>query len=144
MTTDADCWAPYGAVVAGRLAACEYLLAQLRRSLAGEIAHDRFSFSGAAHRLRDTAQSLVDGVDDVEWLLGTCLATTDQAAVCGLATGHGGPHHPIGRCREHQTLLRARLFATGYRRAVDRMAWSLLAVRAQAAVADIDAESESS
>lgn len=135
MTSDADCWAPYGAVVAGRLAACEEPLSRLRRSLAGEAAPDRFSFSAAAHHLRDAAQSLVDGVDDVEWLLGSCLVPTD-GAVCGRASGHDGPHLPIGRCREQRTLLQARLFATEYRRAVDRMAWSLLAVRAQAGVGD--------
>ena len=132
MITATDCWGPHGEAVEERLAACEDLLAWLRRSLAGETALDRLSFADKAHGLRDAAQALVDRVDDVEWWLGACAAPTRGGVGCGRTAGHTGAHRPEHECREQQLLAVARLWATAYRRATDRLAWSLMAVRAGA------------
>lgn len=132
MITATDCWGPYRASVEESLAACEDLLGRLRRSLAGGIAGDRFYFSDKAHGLRDAAQSLVDRVDDVEWWLGSCPEAMADGAECGRAAGHPGAHQRDGECREQRLLAAAREQATASRRTADRLAWSLLAVRAGA------------
>ena len=131
MITATDCWGPYRSAVEERLAACEDLLGRLRRSLAGGVSADRLYFSDKAHGLRDAAQSLVDRVDDVEWWLGACAASVG-GGTCGRTVGHLGAHRPEDECREQQLLAVARLWATAYRRSTDRLAWSLLAVRAGA------------
>lgn len=132
MITTTDCWGPYRSAVEERLAACGDLLAWLRQSLAGETALDRLSFADNAHSLRDAAQALVDRVDDVEWWLGACAEPTGDEPGCGRAAGHVGAHRPEAECWEQQMLFVARLWATAYRRTTDRLAWSLLAVRAGA------------
>ena len=132
MIATTDCWGPYRSGVEECLAACEDLLGRLRRSLAGEIAADRLYFSDKAHGLRDAAQSLVDRVDDIEWWLGACTETMADGAECGRAAGHSGAHQPDGECREQRLLAAARSRAAASRRQTDRLAWSLLAVRAGA------------
>jgi hypothetical protein len=140
MTGGGDCWGPYRSAVQERLDICDDYLGRLRRSLAGEIAPDRFYFGDKAHALRDAAQALIDGVDDVEWWLGTCGAemrgdgTGDAAEIseCGRAAGHPGPHLPDGRCPEQEVLARARAVANELGCATDRLAWGLLTVRAGA------------
>ena len=130
MITTTDCWGPYRSAVEERLTACEDLLGRLRRSFDGGVSADRLYFADKAHGLRDAAQSLVDRVDDIEWWLGACPAPMAAGAECGRAAGHSGDHQPDGECREQQLLAVARRRATAHRDAADRMAWSLLAVRA--------------
>lgn len=132
MIETTDCWGPHREAVEECLAACEDLLGKLRRSLAGETALERLSFADKAHKLRDAAQALVDRVDDVEWWLGACAVPTGGGTRCGRSAGHPGAHRPEDDCREQQLLAVARLWATAYRRSTDRLAWSLLAVRAGA------------
>jgi len=127
-----DCWGPYRSGVEECVAACEDLLGRLRRSLAGEIAGDRLYFCDKAHGLRDAAQALVDRADDIEWWLGACPETMADGAGCGRAAGHPGDHRRDGECREQQLLAAARSQAATSRRQADRLAWSLLAVRAGA------------
>lgn len=144
MTGVGDCWGPYRSAVEGRLDTCDDYLGRLRRSLAGEIAPDRFYFGDKAHALRDAAQTLVDGVDDIEWWLGTCgaemrVAGKDDSAEtseCARAAGHPGPHLDDGRCPEQGVLARARAVAGELRRATDRLAWGLLTVRAGADITE--------
>jgi hypothetical protein len=134
VSTEFDCWGPYRCAVEERLDTCDDYLRRLRRSLAGEIAPDRFYFGDKAHALRDAAQVLVDHVEDVEWWLGGCTAETGAGNECGRASGHAGPHRPDRR--ERRVLAIARAVAAEHRRVTDRLAWGLLTVRAEAGVTD--------
>ena len=137
MTAESGGWGPYRSTIGDALAACEDYLGRLGRSLAGEIAPDRFYFGDKAEGLRDAAQALVDRVEDVEWWLGECSADVpgnpDQ---CGRSVGHAGPHQPAAASPEQRVLTEARSAATALRRLTDRLAWGLLTVRAGAGVAD--------
>ena len=108
-TAERNDWGPYRCTVADRLAACEDYLGRLRRSLAGEIAPDRHYFAEKAVALRDAAQTLVEGTEDVEWWLGACTHEvavesseegSESFAECGHAAGHLGPHQDEDRCPE--------------------------------------------
>lgn len=137
MSTITDAWGPYRSTIDKHLGDCEDLLARLRRSFAGEVAADRCYFADKAHDLRDAAQALVDEADDVEWWVGACSVEISRDGLrCGRSRGHPGRHLPDDQCRERLVLVGIRLLAAEIRSRADRFAWSLLGVRAQAAIPD--------
>lgn len=144
-TAERNDWGPYRCTVADRLAACEDYLGRLRRSLAGEIAPDRHYFAEKAVALRDAAQTLVEGTEDVEWWLGACAHESavesseegsESLAECGHAAGHLGPHRDEDCCPEQCALAEMRRVARALQHVTDRLAWDLLSVRAGDGVTD--------
>jgi hypothetical protein len=147
-TSGRNHWGPYRCTVADRLAACEDYLGRLRRSLAGEIAPDRHYFAEKALALRDAAQTLVEGTEDVEWWLGACThkvaangpdEDSESFAECGRAAGHPGSHQDEDRCPEQLALGEMRRLARALQHLTDRVGLDLLHVRAGAGVTDPEA-----
>lgn len=88
--------------MADRLDSCADYLSRCRRSLAGEIADDRFYFTDKAHELLAAAERLVDGCINAEHWLSACgeeFEADDDSGLlveCALPAGHDGDHeeHP--------------------------------------------------
>jgi hypothetical protein len=147
-TSERNHWGAYRCTVSDRLAACEDYLGRLRRSLAGDIAPDRHYFAEKALALRDAAQTLVEGAEDVEWWLGACTHTvavkgadedSESVAECGRAAGHHGPHLDEVRCPEQLALAEMRRVARAVQHLTDRLAWGLLSAWAGDGVTDSEA-----
>jgi len=94
-------WGAWHASIADDLASAADYLSRCERSLAGEIAPDRFYFADKAMALRDATIALVRRCHEVERWLGECgsdieTREADGGAVfwttCALPSGHDGPH----------------------------------------------------
>ena len=95
--------------------------------------------------MRDAAQTLVEGTEDVEWWLGACTHTIavvgsehacESFAECGRAAGHPGPHQDEDRCPEQLVLAEMRRGARALQHVTNRLAWGLLSVRTGDGVAE--------
>lgn len=98
---NANPWGDWHESIADGLASATDYLSRCQRSLAGEIAPDRFYFADKARALRDSASALVRRCSQVERWLGECGADItspqlDEGTVvwttCALPLGHDGPH----------------------------------------------------
>jgi hypothetical protein len=113
-----------------RLASCADYLGRLTRSLAAEIASDRFYFASKAYELRDAVERLVDGCHNVERWLDECgvefLDPTrgpDVWCTCERPVGHVGDHRTdLPRSTVERAYRDAQKLAHGIQRVGDWLA----------------------
>lgn len=99
MRRQTDSWGPYRATIEDHLATCADYLSRLDRSVAGEIAPDRYYFNEKARQLLQAARRLLRRGQDIERWLGQCGTTVERAydgqvyrGLCELPAGHTGDH----------------------------------------------------
>ena len=143
--SNASPWGAWHESIADGLASAADYLSRCQRSLAGEIAPDRFYFADKARALRDAAIALVRRCHEVERWLGECGTDIETTAVdggavfwatCALPSGHDGPHDdsppssPALRADQAFEMLHSEAVQVG-----DTIAWA--AVRTDPAAEDV-------
>lgn len=126
-----DPWGRYRPTVEDHFGRCVELLAQLARSLSGEVACDRHCARNLAHQLGEEVAYLIDTMVDVEGWLFHCDAEvswiengTPCAGYCELPRGHGGDHvAEVDPCPVRYCLEEVRDARDGVVEAIVRLGW---------------------